>query len=76
MCAATDLKGLYFSDDFSTGRVARAAAVKSPARMVGVTLKTCAATDHDILYCRVEGWRGSPKDRPIRCSPFPLGVPH
>jgi hypothetical protein len=25
---------------------------------------------------RVEDWRGASKVQPIRCSPFPLGVPH
>jgi hypothetical protein len=24
----------------------------------------------------VEDWRHTPQVRPIRCSPFPLGVPH
>ena len=24
----------------------------------------------------VEDWRDTPKVQPIRCSPFPLGVPH
>jgi hypothetical protein len=28
------------------------------------------------LLGRVEGWRGTPKARSIRYSPFPLGVPH
>ena len=25
---------------------------------------------------RVEDWRHAPQVRPVRCSPFPLGVPH
>jgi hypothetical protein len=30
----------------------------------------------NALSGRVENWRSAPQDRPIRCSPFPLGVPH
>jgi hypothetical protein len=31
---------------------------------------------HTPLVSRVGSWRGAPQVKPIRCSPFPLGVPH
>jgi hypothetical protein len=30
----------------------------------------------NAFISRVGNWRSAPQDRPIHCSPFPLGVPH
>ena len=35
-----------------------------------------AYTDQRTVAGRVEDWRGIPKAKPSRFSPFPLGVPH
>jgi hypothetical protein len=51
---------------FNTGRYAP----------FGLMLLVNGTPQPDPLVGWVEDWRHTPQVQPIRCSPFPLGVPH
>jgi hypothetical protein len=44
------------------------------AQEVSERINLCSS--RDTLAGWVEDWRHTPQVQPIRCSPFPLGVPH